>query len=101
MTYPRNFEYRLHELDEAGGERTALLTDMGDTYPELRPFFARIEPMLADPDEVADRIKRIAHLEECVQGLENTAVFRDARIVELEDTIKRARSALNKNRGKL
>ena len=42
MTYPQNFEYRLHELDEAGGERAALLSDMGDTYPELRPFFARI-----------------------------------------------------------
>lgn len=47
MTYPRNFEYRLHELDEAGGERAALLSDMGDTYPELRPFFARVEALIS------------------------------------------------------
>lgn len=38
----KHLEYRLDELDEAGGERAALLSDMGDAYPELRSFFARI-----------------------------------------------------------
>lgn len=51
MTYPRNFEYRLHELDEDAGSRAALLSDMGDTYPELRLFFARVEALIAELED--------------------------------------------------
>jgi hypothetical protein len=53
VTYPRNFEYRLHELGEDAGSRAALLSDMGDTYPELRPFFARVDALIA---ELQDRL---------------------------------------------
>ena len=51
----KHLEYRLHELDEAGGERAALLSDMGDTYPELRSFFARIAARLDELEGITLR----------------------------------------------
>ena len=82
-----DLEYRLHHLEDDDMYRKALLDDLQAAYPELRALFAYIETRIFDPVEVAKKVDHIAHLEECVQGLENTALFRDARIVELEDKL--------------
>lgn len=87
-----NLEYRLHHFEEDDMRRKAMLDDLQAAYPELRALFAYIEPRIFDPDTVTDLNDQIKHLEESVQGLENTAMFRDDRIIELEDMLDRART---------
>lgn len=87
-----NLEYRLHHFEEDDMRRKAMLDDLQAAYPELRALFAYIEPRIFDPDTVTDLNDQIKHLEESVQGLENTAMFRDQRIIELEGLLDRART---------